>query len=124
MWKRVERETLPRHSSGVDWGTECDVVLRCGEVRVSKTRGHTAWTSCGQTGYYSPSWYIGTGDTLWDCEALTGPLGCPRVSTNIWRSWLGRIAEALGLTVGQMPDKPPRGCTLVWVEQTKRERSQ
>lgn len=116
-WKRIERETLPQVADGADWGTPRDVMMRKGEVMVLKTRGHTGWFSRGCTAYYSPQWTLRVKpgyDFSTDLNSGYRVDGTGRMTQEMWLSCLPRIAKAMGLKVAQMPQRQPRGGTLVW----------
>ncbi|MFA4971489.1 MAG: hypothetical protein WC683_02670 [bacterium] len=113
--KRASRETLSRHSLGTDYGTERDVVLRRGKVCVCKTRGHVGWSGVGCQSYYGPCWMLGSKDSReQDHLSRYGDAGEGRIGHEKWKSWLPKIAEAFGLPVEQLPQKLPRGGTLIW----------
>ena len=117
MWIKTEREVLPQREAGVDYSTKRDVLIRRGTVCVCKTRGHTGWCGIGCTEYMSPQWFLRVGpehDRKSDLNDGYG--GGSRVTNEQWASWLPKIAKAMGLRVDQMPQKLPRGGTLVWDE--------
>jgi len=117
-WTKKDREILPRHSCGVDWGTDRDVMIRKGGVCVCKTKGHTGWSGVGCSSYYGPKWMLATSESYNGHKDLNRGYGDPgegRVTNAMWIEWLPKIAEAMGLRVEDMPQKLPRGGTLVWV---------
>jgi len=122
MWIKRERETLSRYAGGVDYGTERDVVLRKGDVFVSKTRGHTAWSGVGSQAYYSPSWRCHRENEPYRSVCrLAGYIkeGEGRITNERWLSWLPKIALKMGLRVEDLPQRLPRGGTLVWEEASR-----
>jgi len=118
-WKRQPRMTLPRKECGVDYGTARDVVLKKGDVMVVKTRGCMSWSGIGcKRSWASPQWtlIVGSGPRGRETLDLNDGYaeGGNKVTAEMWRGYLPKIAKAMGLIVERMPQKPPRGCTMVW----------
>ena len=53
-WEAIEpAEILPRHTSGIDWGTKRRLLVQIGTKQIWWQKGVTAWVSRGAVGYYS-----------------------------------------------------------------------
>lgn len=121
-WTKIARVVLPQTVRGIDYGTPRDVMIQKGNVMVVKTRGHTGWICQGKTGYYSPQWSLLTGGNNQygepESHDLNNGYGTSghRCTTTDWLTWLHLIAKVMGIKPEQLPQKLPRGGTLVWVE--------
>ena len=112
-WQKIKpAEKRPQLEAGCDYSRERTVLYRRGKLHVDRRPGFTGWTSLGQTGYYPPEIQLNEDGKMVNVDGVAeGKITPDKLQTIRFA-----VADYFKLKVADIPDKLPRGYTLVWTE--------